>query len=160
MKRITMILCILLCICWGGIIIFNGAESGEVSQSKSVKITTLIKNTGIVDKNPLIDKSYLKKIGIKNMNAVVRKIGHFSEYFILAICLSLLINKFKNNTINKIINVLFLCLLIAVVDEFIQKYTPNRTSSVMDILIDFTGSIFGTCFFYFIYIVKRKIIKS
>lgn len=157
MKKITIILCFLVCICWVGIIILNGAENGTMSQVKSRKITTIIKNTGVVDKKSPIVKACF---GNTTANAAVRKMGHFSEYFILAICFSLFISKFKNNTMNKIITVLFICLFTAVLDEFIQRYTPNRTSSVMDILIDFTGSVFGACVFYVLYTIKRKFIKS
>ena len=38
--------------------------------------------------------------------------------------------------------VLFICLLIGVLDEFSQSFMLGRTSSVRDVIIDFSGASF------------------
>ena len=54
-------------------------------------------------------------------------------------------NKIKD--MNIVIYSLFIILLIATIDEFFQLFIQDRTSSVKDVLIDFTGGIIGNILF-------------
>ncbi|WP_095178346.1 VanZ family protein [Clostridium cochlearium] len=42
-------------------------------------------------------------------------------------------------------------------DEFYQSFVPGRSSSVGDVLLDFTGSVFGTLLFHIFISIKKNI---
>ena len=75
------------------------------------------------------------------INYYVRKNAHFFQYFILSILLCVAVRQFKLYKTSEIFLLLFLLLLFPVIDEFIQKYIPGRTSNIFDIVIDFSGGV-------------------
>ena len=75
----------------------------------------------------------------------IRKAGHFSEYA----CFSLFFGNFCRSIGNLPGNnwqllSLFVCLAVAVSDEFLQSFT-GRGSSVRDVVLDFSGALLGFC---------------
>lgn len=78
----------------------------------------------------------------KLANVIVRKGAHLFEYAMLGSFLYLLFKCFKQREYNCWIYALFLVLLCATIDEFFQSFV-GRTSSVRDVLIDFSGAIIG-----------------
>lgn len=133
--RTKTIVKVLLCVMWLGIIFYNGTRQGEVSQKSSKEV---IKVASMVMKVPetSIDKP---NIQFSNFNYYVRKNAHFFQYFIFGIFLCAAIRNFKLYKTSEIFLVLFLMLFFPVLDEFIQKFVPGRTSAVLDIIIDFSG---------------------
>lgn len=83
----------------------------------------------------------------------VRKLAHFLEFAVLSYCVthSFAINRISNRTSSGYI--LFYCLLVAVVDEYIQFFSPGRSCMVNDVLLDFSGSL---CVFLFYRICQWK----
>lgn len=81
---------------------------------------------------------------------VLRKLAHFLEFA----CLSWMVCKTYSSfgVSNRASNgyVLFICLLVAAVDEYIQLFSPGRASMVKDVLLDFSGA-FCMWLFYRIY---------
>lgn len=74
---------------------------------------------------------------------IVRKTAHFLEFSVLGVFLSLTMMSFYQiSGATHVSVVLFISLFVAVADEFIQSFT-DRTSAVADVLIDFSGSLFG-----------------
>ena len=69
----------------------------------------------------------------------IRKLAHFLEFALLGLllCRSFSACGVKNFTATGYI--LFLGLLAAVVDEYIQSFSPGRGSMVKDVLLDFSG---------------------
>ncbi|MBU3189427.1 VanZ family protein [Clostridium bowmanii] len=126
---------VLLCVIWLSIIFYNGTRQGEVSQKSSEEV---IKVASMVMKVPkvTIDKP---NIQFSNLNYYVRKNAHFFQYFIFGIFLCAAIKNFNLYKTSKIFLVLFLMLFFPVMDEFIQKFVPGRTSNIIDIIIDFSG---------------------
>ena len=74
---------------------------------------------------------------IAKLTIIVRKIAHFSEYFILGL---LLINLFKNNK-KKYLYTEVIGIIYAISDEIHQLFVPGRSGKIMDIIIDNTGII-------------------
>ncbi|HHW99684.1 MAG TPA: VanZ family protein, partial [Acholeplasmataceae bacterium] len=84
---------------------------------------------------------------------IIRKGAHFFEFFLLAIFLynyfkylNIVKNShkyYKNVSIYTFLIVLGICVMIAATDEFIQLFVENRVGSIIDVLIDTSGSIFG-----------------
>lgn len=84
---------------------------------------------------------------------IVRKSAHFMEFFIQgAIFSGLIFETFKKNYIY----LLFSGLMTAVIDEFIQNFSPGRGSMVSDCLIDFSGTLAVTLFIFIILYFKKK----
>ncbi len=80
-------------------------------------------------------------------NFVVRKISHFTEYFILYI---FLFNALKENfNVKKaIILGILILFLYACSDEIHQFFIPGRSCRFMDVLIDTSGGIFASVILY------------
>lgn len=90
------------------------------------------------------------------LNYVVRKNAHAFEYLILSILVSATLFWHNKTGKDALVYIMFICLLCAVLDEFNQKFSISRTSSVEDVLIDFGGSLIGIVLFYIVYYVKQK----
>lgn len=73
----------------------------------------------------------------------VRKAGHFTEYFILGIIMLITIRSYHKPGRESTFAGMFFLLLVPVIDEFIQLFTPKRGSSVLDVLLDFGGGMAG-----------------
>lgn len=76
------------------------------------------------------------------LSYLVRKSAHFFEYAILAVLLCGVMKSYHHTWWNQIIYTLFIVLMVAVLDEYFQSFV-GRTSMVQDVLIDFSGGIFG-----------------
>jgi VanZ family protein len=81
---------------------------------------------------------------IVKVHMTIRKLGHFSEYAILA---TLIWRGFRGTlSISGVL--LALCAFIAAAvfaasDEFHQSFIPTRTASAHDVMIDCTGALFA-----------------
>ena len=69
----------------------------------------------------------------------IRKLAHFCEFALLGLllCHSFSALGVSNRTATGYI--LFLALFAAVLDEYIQAFSPGRASRVKDVLLDFSG---------------------
>jgi len=89
------------------------------------------------------------QISLAALNAIqvgVRKVGHLTEYAILAM---LLWRALRSGTRWQMkMSILFLvaalaCAIFAASDEFHQSFVPSRTSSPVDVMIDICGAFLG-----------------
>ena len=90
-----------------------------------------------VDETALAKKKFRKDVAY-----IIRKSAHFFEYGLLAAVLAITFYLFKNSKLNLVIYSLFITLMCAVADEFYQSFI-GRGSNVRDIVIDFSGALFG-----------------
>lgn len=90
----------------------------------------------------------------------IRKTGHFTEYFILGLLLAVTIRAYRCRKRESVFIELFFLLLVPVLDEFIQIYTPERGSSVADVLLDFSGGLAGMFICLYIFFCKAKLKRS
>jgi VanZ family protein len=86
---------------------------------------------------------------------IIRKLAHFTEFFILG-CLA------RKSTIdlkdNRLLPLIF---LVPIMDEFIQSFVPDRAMSVVDMGIDSMGIITGVVLISFFHtLITRKLIKN
>ena len=86
---------------------------------------------------PVLDKE-----SINTINFIIRKLAHFTEYFILTHLLYSLLKEYSKDKRKIIIISIAICLLYAITDEIHQLYIPGRTAKLKDIMIDTTGGIF------------------
>ncbi|MGH7798615.1 MAG: VanZ family protein [Candidatus Binatia bacterium] len=83
--------------------------------------------------------------GLERIHLLVRKLGHFTEFFVLAV---LIMRALRNQSKEDRIGVaIALSTLYAVSDELHQSAVPSRTAHAMDVLIDVCGGICGTLWF-------------
>lgn len=134
----------ILPICFILIIFWFSSKPANVSDSQSLQIVYII-------------HAFLARINITSdihfLNFIVRKCAHFSEYTLLGI---LVTNANHKAPIHPKFPLLFL--LIPVIDELIQYFTPGRSCQLSDMLLDGTGICFGIILFiiFIKYILKRK----
>lgn len=110
----------------------TGDQSGSLSNGILLSIAKLLK---ISDTKAFVD----------TFGFFIRKLAHFSEYFILYI---LTYECFKEYNCPKLIvvSVLF-CVLYASFDEFHQLFVDGRCGQLSDVVIDSSGSIVS-CFLW------------
>lgn len=73
----------------------------------------------------------------------IRKMGHFTEYFALGSLLTITVRMYARKPLKHIFTELFILTMVPEIDECIQKFIPNRGSSVIDVMIDFAGGLTG-----------------
>lgn len=130
----------ILVIAWMIIIFMFSNQPANISDEKSRFVVHLFNAVGI----------NLNSVFGSLANFVVRKISHFSEYFIFYL---LLFNAFHEKF--EIKKVLFLSLIIvflyACSDEIHQLFIPGRTGRIRDVIIDTCGGLTSLlcCFYYY-----------
>jgi VanZ family protein len=77
------------------------------------------------------------------IHGLIRKCGHFTEYFILGL---LLFRAFRSGSVEtKTLRWAFFSIIIVIIyassDEFHQSFVSTRTASVVDVGIDIAGGV-------------------
>jgi VanZ family protein len=83
---------------------------------------------------------------IAAVHLTVRKLGHITEYAILAMLLWRALR--RGTRLQAKMSILFLlawlaAAIFAVIDEFHQSFVPSRTASPVDVMIDICGAMIG-----------------
>lgn len=124
----------------------NSLKSGVESNGDSSKIVKLIE--------PIIEKLFGN--GEVDINYAVRKGAHLAEFALLGFLTFLLVRTITRCSGKKLVFAgFFATLAVAVTDEYIQLFT-GRTSSVSDILIDFSGALIGMTVAFLLCLIIRK----
>lgn len=74
---------------------------------------------------------------------IVRKLAHFIEFSALGVVTNLTVFSYCRRVMGGVFFKLFVCLATAVCDEAIQLNVSGRSGQVSDILLDFSGCLFG-----------------
>ena len=132
---------ILLVIIWMIIIFIMSSFNSTESSNQSNFIVNIISNIFNIN-------------NIELLSLIIRKIAHFTEYFILG----LLVYNMIYNYNKKIHISIIICILYAISDEIHQLFVPGRSCQFIDILIDSTASILGIYLLYLLYkyILSKK----
>ena len=88
---------------------------------------------------------------------IVRKAAHFSEFAVLGLMTFWCAYRLRRRILRNLMSVGFVCLSVAVVDEFIQTFSLGRSGEVGDVILDFVGSVFGVLLIIVFISVKRLI---
>lgn len=95
------------------------------------------------------------------LHTLLRKAGHFSEYFILGILASL--TALQTKLRYRKLSALSFCVLVAAIDETIQLFVSGRSGQISDVVLDSVGALCGiivlmlTCLFFCM--IKEKVSK-
>ena len=120
------IISLILVIIWMVIIFILSSFDATSSSGQSGIIVNFISSVTNIDNLSLLSK-------------IVRKLAHFTEYFILGLLVYNLIKNYNKKTYIAII----ICILYAVSDELHQILVPGRSCQILDIIIDSLGSMLG-----------------
>lgn len=99
------------------------------------------------------------KFKIQVSNYMVRKSAHICEFLLLGVILSITLRVYTVKALNNVCNILFVGLMTAVIDEFIQLFIDGRIGEIKDVIIDFTGLLIGiflTLLIMRIFVDKKK----
>ena len=136
-------------------LIFSFSNQKDVDSSKisdGFIDRTVVKIYKVFNEN--ITKEKESEI-IEKYTYPIRKLAHYTLYFVLGILSFLVV---KDYSINKklIIYSLLICFLYACSDEFHQLCVIGRSASIKDVIIDTFGSFCSISIFY---IFNKKISK-
>lgn len=88
------------------------------------------------------------------IHTIVRKGAHFTEYMILGMLASLAANR---TGVPYSWSVAFgYCVLVAAVDETIQRFVEGRYGCVRDVFIDSSGAAVGVLLIFFLMAIREK----
>lgn len=115
----------------------NGKQSSDLSNSILIKIAFFFK---------IADLNYF----VVRFGFLIRKLAHFSEYFILYILTYECFKEFHISNL-ELKSILF-CILYALFDEFCQLFVDGRCGQLFDVMIDTCGILFS----YFVWLWLKK----
>lgn len=75
------------------------------------------------------------------LHLLLRKAGHFSEFFVLGVLSMFTVRQMKFAR-KKTVGLLF-CVLVAAMDETIQLFVSGRSGQVSDVMLDSAGALVG-----------------
>ena len=138
------IISIILVVIWMGIIFcFSNQNADDSSKISDGFITTII--NFFVDDDLSIDE---KELLLEKCSFYVRKLAHFTLYFVLGILVLNLL--YQYNLKNKLLIGIVICIIYSCSDEFHQLFISGRSGEVGDVIIDGIGSLFGILFYKFV----------
>ena len=130
-KKILYLIPVLL---WASIIIFLTLQPADVSSNLSGGITLILYN---------IVKQIGSSISMETFHLVIRKLAHFTEYFILGLLTFLALVPYTISFRQKFIVIFWFGFIFASLDETIQLFVDGRAGSIRDVLIDGAGVLFS-----------------
>lgn len=139
----------LLLIGWMLVIFLFSAQTGEQSSGSSGLVEQLLSIFSFIP-------DYI--FGLE-LQFLIRKVAHFTEYFILYVLMFNVIIEYqllKKSLIYALIGVF----LYACTDEIHQAFVPGRACTFIDVLIDTSGGVVAMIFIWMINQIQLKIKKA
>ena len=126
----------------------NDVKSEKRSDGIIIKTTEFILNRKLTDKE--------KELYIEKYVVYVRKIAHFTLYFLLGLFYISFLNEFNLDSKKMFIYTIIFVFIYACSDEIHQLFIRGRSGEILDVLIDTLGG-FTSSFIYTIFKVRRKL---
>lgn len=126
------------------LIFYFSSQDGTESHKVSAGLLQYLKVLALV--LPEYVQNYLIKYlinGNGNLEFLLRKVAHFTEYFILSFIFYRAMIVSGSKIKKSIIVTSIFCFLYAVSDEIHQLFVPGRVFAVRDIIIDTSGALLG-----------------
>ncbi len=127
-KKLQKFLAWLALLVWMGVIFYFSHQSGDASMQLS---------DGILDSFKSLFQNFLD---YHTLSYIVRKIAHFTEYFILGLLIYHLVKQYRVISKTEIIWMILFCVIYAMSDEFHQVFIGGRSPMIFDVIIDSLGS--------------------
>ena len=154
MKKVSWTLAL---VTWMIIIFLFSNQTGNESQSVSDSVTGKIIDIYAQVANKDFNDSEKEKL-ITNTSFSIRKLAHFTLYFILGVMMYYTLNSYGIK--NKVIWSILFCFLYACSDELHQLFSLDRAGRVLDVFIDSMGSVSAILSIIAVRNIKQKISRS
>ncbi len=130
---------LILTIFWIGLIFSFSLQPADVSSEMSSGLGKKLLEAFVPELLEELESMSGEQLGL--MHHLLRKCAHFAEYFVLGVLmmLTLLQVLLKKNVVTGI----GLSMLVAAMDETIQRFVPGRSGQVTDVLLDTIGASVG-----------------
>jgi len=145
-------------ILWIGVIFYFTSQPAEISRKQSGE---LLEKAGVIEESEVdisVPKNNRETYVTKAQN-IIRKSAHVIEYLMLGILATMAVTYKQGLRVLNITVSFVLCLAIASLDEFIQKFVPGRGSLISDVGIDAIGFCVGIAIIILIELVVMYIGK-
>lgn len=126
-------------------------QTGEVSKTNSGKLAERVTYSTLFGID--FGRFAASPHQLDDLNSLIRFFAHIGEYAFLALCIGFAVTA---NGIRKKLRFIYMCLLgisVAMADEFIQIFVPNRYGDLYDLLCDSLGIIVVA---FLVHILGRK----
>ena len=143
-----------LLVIWMIVIFMFSNETGEASKTRSDNVAKTTVNIVTKVTNKKVTKEEKKKM-FKNTKVIVRKVAHFTLYFILGILVYVTLNSYGISK-NILIYSIGFCLIYAITDEVHQIFTADRSFQIFDIALDTSSATISNLIIYFIRKNKKE----
>lgn len=163
-RRTAFLGLLLLTLLWMGVIFwFSSRDAAESSTFSKGMLQAILR---IVVPHWEERSAAEKRAVIRSVHTLFRKFGHFSEFGVLGLLLSLTIRVFpKLNQIRRqryprltrIALPALLALLYACSDEFHQRFVAGRSCELRDVCIDLAGALCGILFCFLLLRLRRRL---
>ena len=131
----------------------DGTTSSNLSYRVTHKAVSMADNALDLE---LTDKQIARCI--RKIHYYVRKLAHFSEYFLLAVSIAVPLYVYGVRGLWLVLTAGILCVGYATLDEFHQYFVRGRGCSARDVLIDSCGALIGILFVRILGYIGRKTI--
>ena len=147
--KLKIVIKYVLLIFWMSLIFYFSNQNGDISSNASNGIVIRLINF----LESVMGVTFSEGM-ISIMSVLIRKIAHFTLYFILGLLWMNVLKDYSINLEKKVIYAVLLCLIYACSDEIHQLFICDRSGKIFDVFIDMFGSLSSIFITYLFY--KRK----
>lgn len=135
MKKVASVF---LLIVWLLLIFGLSHENGDASSRTSEEVVRFF----VQILTDIEDDSEEMQRRVEKYSFPVRKLAHFTEYFILGV---IVLNCFASFNVRKriLLYTSVFCIVVAILDEYHQSFIDGRGGNIVDVLLDSSGSLIG-----------------
>ncbi len=151
-----MILYGILMFLWMVVIFIYSAQNAVESSHSSSGLTYFM--VDILLKAGILSSADYNSLNFIQLEGFIRTAGDFTEYLIYGM-LAFQLSRYSiaEKSIEKVLYPFAFCALYAITDEIHQYFVPGRAMQIEDLLVDFSGLLFGIAMLFFIAArVKKK----
>ena len=144
-------------LCMVYFIFYMSSQEGAASGSMSYEVSKVL----VLAYNKVLSKGYSNEILnelIYQIHPFIRKTAHFTEFFVLAITVSIPLYVYKVRGFFLFLSSGVFCVLIAFLDEYSQSFVTGRSPSLRDVKIDSAGAFLGIFIAQLLCFIGRKTI--
>ena len=139
--KILRIVLILIVAVWMGFIFYMSSQNADISNEASGRAVRFVEKVFFPDWAELPAEEY--ELRHLPLTYLVRKMAHFTEFFLLGVFLSLVFLTFRIPWKFRFLPAFLIGVLYAVSDEWHQTFVDGRAMEAFDVLIDSGGVFLG-----------------
>ena len=143
MKRYTGKISFIITLLWVAVIFSFSLQPATTSSEVSRGVGEWLVETFVPFLSERLEAMPVEQLEF--LHTLLRKAGHFSEFFVLGVLAMLSVLQTKVRY--RLLSALSFCALVAAVDETIQLFVSGRSGQVTDVVLDSVGALCGIVVF-------------